>query len=99
MPKPKKKLEVVEPDDGSSMERMAEAVLPTPEQPTIPQKNRWIPTRKWAVTQVTALTALALMYVTTGGWDQEETVSAIGIASQALLGYLVPNNPENVNSP
>jgi hypothetical protein len=52
----------------------------------------WIPTRKWFATQVTALTALAIMAVTTGSWDQEETIAAIGIVSQALLAYLVPNS-------
>lgn len=50
------------------------------------------PTRKWWTTQVTALTALALMYVTTGSWNQEETVALIGIASQAALAWLVPND-------
>ena len=53
----------------------------------------WVPTRKWFVTQVTALAALATMYVTTGGWDQEETIAAIGIASQAAIAWLVPNQP------
>jgi hypothetical protein len=32
------------------------------------------------------------MYVTTGSWDTEETVAAIGIASQAALGWLVRND-------
>ena len=50
-----------------------------------------MPTRKWWATQVTALTALALMWVTTGGWDQEETISLIGIVSQASLAWLIPN--------
>jgi hypothetical protein len=50
-----------------------------------------MPSRKWFAAQVTALTALAVMYVTTGSWDQEETIGAIGIVSQALLSWLVPN--------
>lgn len=50
-----------------------------------------MPSRKWFATQVTALTALAVMWATTRGWDQEETISAIGIVSQAALAYLVPN--------
>lgn len=50
-----------------------------------------MPTRKWWATQVTACTALALMYVTTGGWDQEESIALIGLASQAALGWLVSN--------
>jgi len=77
---------------------MSELHAPEPAA-TTEQATSWRPTRKWAATQVTALTALALMYVTTGGWDTEETISAIGIASQALLGYLIPNSAENTNSP
>jgi hypothetical protein len=50
-----------------------------------------MPTRKWWATQVTALTGLALMYVTTGGWDQEESIGLITIISQAALAWLVPN--------
>lgn len=52
-----------------------------------------MPSRKWFATQVTALTALATMYVTTNSWDQEETIALIGIVSQAALAYLVPNDP------
>lgn len=55
--------------------------------------SSWMPTRKWWATQVTAATALAIMWATTGSWDQEETISAIGLASQALLSWLVPNDP------
>lgn len=55
--------------------------------------SSWMPTRKWWAAQVTAATALAIMWATTGSWDQEETISAIGLASQALLSWLVPNTP------
>lgn len=51
------------------------------------------PTRKWWVTQITAVTALAVMYLTTGSWDVEESVSAVGIVSQAAIAWLVPNEP------
>jgi len=56
----------------------------------VQKPSRW-PTRKWFATQVTALTGLAIMYVTTGGWNAEETIAAITIASQAALGYIYPN--------
>ncbi len=58
--------------------------------------TNWKPSRKWFATQVTALTALALMYVTTGAWNQEETIAAIGIVSQAALSWLVPNDPDQL---
>jgi hypothetical protein len=51
------------------------------------------PTRKWWATQVTALAALAVMYFTTGSWNTEESVAAVGVVSQALIAYLVPNDP------
>jgi hypothetical protein len=51
------------------------------------------PSKKW--TQVVALTALATMWVSTAAWDQEETIAAIGIVSQAALGYFVSNDTGN----
>ena len=50
------------------------------------------PTRKWWVTQVTALAALAVMYLTTGAWDTEESVAAVGIITQAVAAWLIPND-------
>lgn len=52
-----------------------------------------IPSRKWLVAQVTALGALATMFVTTGSWDQEESVALIGLLVTAASTYLVPNAP------
>lgn len=59
--------------------------------PAPPQEPSLKPTRKWWVTQVTALAALATMYLTTGGWDTEESVSAVGIIVQAVAAWLTPN--------
>jgi hypothetical protein len=55
-----------------------------------------MPSRKWFATQITALAALGVMWATTGHWDTEETVAAIGLASQAALGYLTPNTPPDL---
>lgn len=49
------------------------------------------PTRKWVAAQVVALAAIATMYVSTGGWNQEESVALIGWFVQAATTYLVPN--------
>lgn len=57
----------------------------------VPTQKTWVPTRKWLATQVTALTALGVMYVTTGEWNTEETIAAIALVSQAALGYIYPN--------
>lgn len=51
------------------------------------------PTRKWWVAQGTALAALATMYISTGGWDAEESIAALGIFVQALTTWLIPNEP------
>jgi hypothetical protein len=53
-------------------------------------KSAW-PTRKWFAAQVVAIGALLTMYVTTDGWDDEETVALIGLVVQAFTTYLVPN--------
>jgi hypothetical protein len=68
-------------------------VNPEPEtvEPVNPAEPSLKPTRKWWVTQVTALAALATMYLTTGAWDTEESVAAVGIVAQAAIAWLVPN--------
>jgi hypothetical protein len=51
----------------------------------------WIPTNKWIVTQVTALTALVTAWVNLGHWDKALTTAAIGLAAQAAISWLTPN--------
>lgn len=53
-----------------------------------------MPSRKWFAARVVALTTLATTWATTGSWDREETLFTIGIASAALLSWLVPNKDE-----
>lgn len=74
-------------------------MLPEAAPATVPQKNRYLPTRKWGVSVITTSGALATMYVTTGSWDQEESLSLIGLVVMAMTSYLIPNDPANVNSP
>jgi hypothetical protein len=49
------------------------------------------PTRKWWAAQITAVTTLATAWVTAGAWNRPLTLAAIGVVSQALVVYLVPN--------
>lgn len=58
--------------------------------PVAPVKSA-LPTKKWAVTQITAVAAILVMWVTTGAWDTEETIALIGLVSQAGISYLTPN--------
>lgn len=54
------------------------------------------PSRKWVVAQVTALAAIAVMWVTTNNWDDEETIALIGWVVQAVTSYLTPNTAQNI---
>lgn len=56
-----------------------------------------MPSRKWLAARVTALTGLALMWATTGAWDQEETIAAITLVSGGALAWLLPNKDEGGN--
>jgi hypothetical protein len=51
-----------------------------------------MPSRKWFASRITAITGLVIMWVTTGTWDQEETVMAITVVSAALIAWLTPND-------
>jgi hypothetical protein len=54
--------------------------------------EKWTaPSRKWFVTQVTALAALATAAIQAGEWTTTLSVMAVGIAAQAAIAYLVPN--------
>ena len=53
-----------------------------------------MPSKKWIASRVTALTGLAIMWATTGAWDQEETIAAITLVSAALIAYLLPNGDD-----
>lgn len=54
------------------------------------------PSRKWIVAQVTLLAAIAVSWVTTDNWDDEETIALIGWFVQAVSTYLIPNTADNI---
>ena len=53
-------------------------------------KSLW-PTRKWIVTQVTALAALLIAWVQAGDWNKTLAVAVIGLVAQMIVGYVIPN--------
>jgi hypothetical protein len=57
----------------------------------IPPKDKtsWVPSRKWAASTIGAIGTLAIMYLTTGTWDVEESVGAVTLTVTALTTYLV----------
>lgn len=42
-------------------------------------------TKAWIKARVTVLASLAVMYVSTGGWEQEESIALIGIISEGIV--------------
>jgi hypothetical protein len=50
-----------------------------------------MPTRKWLVTQTTAVAAVLVAWVNVGGWDKTISIAVIGLMSQAVASYLMPN--------
>jgi hypothetical protein len=53
--------------------------------------TKWMPTRKWIATQSTALAALAVAWVDAGTWNKPLSIAMIGLVSQAVVGYVMPN--------
>ena len=49
------------------------------------------PTRKWWATQISAVATLTTAWVSTGAWSKPLTMASIGLVSQAVVVYLVPN--------
>lgn len=49
------------------------------------------PTRKWVTARIVAVGSLATLWVTSGGWDQPESVLAIALVTEAAASYLMPN--------
>lgn len=52
-----------------------------------------MPTNKWIAARVTGVAALLTMWATTGTWDTEETVAAIGLLSEGAISWLTKNYP------
>jgi hypothetical protein len=63
----------------------------TPAEPVVVAvKKTWVPTRKWFYAQAIALGGLATSAIQSG-WDETESVLAVGIVVQAIVTYVLPN--------
>lgn len=51
------------------------------------------PTNKWLAALVTGLGTIAVMALTTGTWDTEESVALVGLVVERTVSYLTPNVP------
>jgi hypothetical protein len=54
-----------------------------------------VPTRKWFAATVVGLAGLGTAWAEAGDWNSTLTVTAIGLAAQRLIAYLVPNDKES----
>ena len=55
------------------------------------ERRSALPTRKWIATQVTAAAAFSIGWVTAAAWNSTLSIALIGLISQAVISYLVPN--------
>lgn len=53
--------------------------------------NSWAPSRKWIARTIVALGGLAIMALTTGSWDAEESIALVTLIVGAATSYLLPN--------
>jgi hypothetical protein len=63
---------------------------PTPVQSDPAQKS-WQPTRKWIAATVTALGAIAVLWIQAGSFSMAVGIALVGAIVQALVTYLLPN--------
>ncbi len=59
------------------------------------EKSSWKPTRKWLARTVIGVSGVVAMYLTTKGWDVEESIAALTLATGAATSYLLPNESSN----
>ncbi|MEU6036476.1 hypothetical protein ABZ801_13810 [Actinomadura sp. NPDC047616] len=52
----------------------------------------FMPTRKWWAALITALTVVMINWVQAGSLSKEILIALIGVMSQAVVSYLVPND-------
>lgn len=52
-----------------------------------------MPSRKWWATQVTAVTGWVVALIQAGAVNDSLKIAGVAILSQALIGWLVPNDP------
>ncbi|MEU6355991.1 hypothetical protein ABZ896_42885 [Streptomyces sp. NPDC047072] len=57
-------------------------------------KAKWwgLPTKKWWAALTTALAAWVINLIVAGEFNKEIWIALIGVASQAIVAYLVPNH-------
>lgn len=50
-----------------------------------------MPTRKWFAALLVGAGTIATLYITTGGWDAEESIAAVGLVIERGVAWLTPN--------
>lgn len=52
-----------------------------------------MPSRKWWATQVTAVTGWVIAWIQAGVINDSLKIAGVTIVSQAVIGWLIPNDP------
>jgi len=52
-----------------------------------------MPTRKWLAALIAGLGTIAVMALTTDGFDKEEWIAVVGLLVERSVSYLTPNTP------
>lgn len=50
-----------------------------------------MPSRKWFAALLVGIGTVATLYITTGGWDAEESIAAVGLTIERGVAWLTPN--------
>jgi hypothetical protein len=64
---------------------------PAPVQPASQQKS-WLPTRKWWAATITALGAIAVLWIQAGALTTSVAIALVGAIVQAGVTYALPND-------
>jgi hypothetical protein len=56
-----------------------------------PDPSKW-PTRKWWAATVTALGGVLILVIQQGGFTAEVAIALVGVVTQAIVTYLIPND-------
>ena len=57
-----------------------------------------MPTRKWWAALITGAGGIAVMALSTGSWDIEESIALVTLLTERSVAYLVPNDPSGAGT-
>jgi hypothetical protein len=61
-------------------------------EPPVGRQKSWLPTRKWWAATITALGAIAVLWIQEGALSMAVGIALVGAVVQALITYVLPND-------